>query len=345
MSEAKGYEFKGRQPTGRCIVESRGNTAKLSLWAQDLKPEVSYDIYIVFAHNRQYIGLSMGKLNVDERGKGDFRREVTPAELHNFDLTEMITVAVTTADTSGIGIVSPLCGYRDAQVSWRHSFSVWERPAHEPPPAVKEASPVALEQSSAADEALVAEPPPIAAQTPAVVEELSQVTEPSHIPEKPLHAFVKPVQSTTHINPPRATKAQAAHVPHATTTSYPQRTDIIQLLETIFAVNTPFEPSIKHLQEIKWVRCTNPAQMPLPNDRPHLMSEPFMLSAWADHEHFILGITTSGEPMQYVIGMAGTYSSESEATANGLGFSLFGGHKKEHPHTGDKGYWLMFVDI
>jgi len=336
VSEAKGYEFKGRPPGGRCIVESRNNAAKLSLWVQDLRPEMSYDIYMVFAQERQHIGLSMGKINVDERGKGEFRREITSAELHNFNLAEVVTVAVTTTDASGI--VSPLCGYKGAQVSWRHSFRVWEKEEVnvEPPPKVEDTSPVVLEQPPVME---------VAAEVPAAIEEPLPATETPPVHDRPNHTFVEPISNVARSNPPRATKPQVAPVPHDITTSYPQRTDIIQLLETIFSENTPFEPHVKHAREIKWVRCTNPAQIPLPNSRPHLMSEPFMLNAWADHEHFILGITTGGEPMQYIIGMAGTYSSESDVMAKNLGFSLFSSHKKEHPHTGDDGYWLMFVDI
>ena len=67
-----------------------------------------------------------------------------------------------------------------------------------------------------------------------------------------------------------------------------------------------------------------------------------MLTAWADHEHFILGISESN---QYAIGIAGAYSKEHENHAQRLGFTQFVGLKKDPPRTGDNGYWLMIVDI
>jgi len=85
--------------------------------------------------------------------------------------------------------------------------------------------------------------------------------------------------------------------------------------------------------------------MPLPSSRLHIFSDPFMLASWAEHEHFILGVTTDGDPQQYVIGVPGTYSQEGRIAAKSLGFSQFKCPKKERPRVGDNGYWLMFVDL
>jgi len=120
--EATGYEFKGRNPSGRCVVESRGTSGKLTVWAQDLKPETRYGIYIIFADEGRYAGVSMGSLSVDTKGKAEARRDIDEQSLNGFQIADALAVAVTAADAPGV--VSPLCGYRDRPFSWRSSFYV-----------------------------------------------------------------------------------------------------------------------------------------------------------------------------------------------------------------------------
>jgi len=318
VQEAKGYEFKGRLPAGRCIVEARSNTGKLFMWVQDLMPETMYSIYLVFPQGQHYTGLHMGQLDVDEKGRAEFRREIV--DIHTFALNELVAVAITA--TNATGVVSPLCGYRDAQVSWRHSFRIWE---NEMPETMgnkeEEPGPAAIEPLAPA----IIEPP--------VIEEVSE-----------------PVTDELPIVPPRATRPQSvsipAHVSSPEVVALSQsRIDTVQLLESIFNANTLFEPFLEQDREMKWVRCNLAEQMPIPNECPHLLTEPFIQTAWADYEHFVLGITTDGEPMQYAIGIPSSYSPEDEVIARNLGFVQFIDHDCDSQYTEYSGYWLMFVDF
>ncbi|MCL2577091.1 MAG: hypothetical protein FWE27_03460 [Defluviitaleaceae bacterium] len=122
-SEASGFDFKGRAPAGRCIVESRGGMGKLSVWAQDIKTQTRYGVYLIFADSGRYVGISMGSLNADEKGKAEMRKDFAPAALGRYLLDELVGVAVITAESlEKSSVVSPLCGYRDRAVSWRGSF-------------------------------------------------------------------------------------------------------------------------------------------------------------------------------------------------------------------------------
>jgi len=291
--ESKGYGFKGRTPAGRCIVEGRGNTGKLSLWVQDLKPQVKYEVFLIFTDNRRYVGLNAGLLDVDTKGKAEIRRDIV--ELHTLVLKEIVAVAVIAAGQSGV--VSPLCGYRDEQVAWRHGFQVYKAGQSEEP--VKQAEP---------------EPPVIEPDPP--VPEPEQIIQPEPVAPLP--------------SPPRAILPTTTELPPPPTSQ-----NTTMLIESIFNANTPFKPFTNHEDDIKWVKCSELNQMPLPSDLPHLMTEPFMQAAWADHEHFILGVSETG---QYIIGMAGMYTQENRKQAKQLGFSQF-------RSAGDSGYWLMFVDF
>jgi len=124
-SETTGYGHKGRQPAGRSIIESRDSGYKLTIWAQDLRSETFYNTYLLFADGARYAGISMGLLPVDEKGKGELRRDFDAEVISGFQLQDIMAVVVLVKGTAGV--VSPLCGYKDRPVSWRHGFYEYER--------------------------------------------------------------------------------------------------------------------------------------------------------------------------------------------------------------------------
>jgi len=194
VNETKGYEFKGRTPAGRCVLESRKGMGKLSVLVQDLKPEVNYGVYLVFAEERRHVGFAMGKFAVNANGKGEFRKDISQESLHNFALAEVVAVAV--LDEKAASTASPLCGYKNEAVSWRHSFKIWEKPAPVvPEPAVIEPEPVKNE------------PVPIVVESepPEMVEEPVLAEPPELEPPAPF-----PPLPTT---PPRATRPPGAQNP------------------------------------------------------------------------------------------------------------------------------------
>lgn len=322
VEESKGYDFKGRSPAGRCIVEGRGNTGKLSLWVQDLKPQVKYEVFLIFAENRRYAGLNAGLLDVDAKGKAEIRRDI--ADLHTFVLKEVVAVAVIAAGQSGV--VSPLCGYRDEHVAWRHGFQVYKAGQSEEPVKQAEPEPPVIEPEPPAPEPELpaVEPEPLIIEPELPAPEPEPIIQPELEPE-PEFESVPPLPS-----PPRAIVPTTTELPPPPTSQ-----NTAMLIESIFNDNTPFQPFTNQEDDIKWVKCSELNQIPLPPDLPHLMTEPFMQAAWADHEHFILGVSEAG---QYIIGMAGMYTQENRKQAKQLGFSQF-------RSVGDSGYWLMFVDF
>ena len=121
--EASGYGFKGRTPAGRSIVENRNGEARVSVWAQDLRPDARYETYIVFSNEGGYVGVSAGKINPDAKGKVEFRKEIDPHAIGHFKVEDLVAAAIIVADAEGGAIVSPLCGYQGKAVSWRSGFA------------------------------------------------------------------------------------------------------------------------------------------------------------------------------------------------------------------------------
>jgi len=191
-SEANGYGHKGRQPVGRSIVEERSNNCKLTVWAQDLRPETRYGIFMLFPDAGRYAGIGMGTLTVDEKGKGEMRREFEPGELDEFKLSDIVAVAVIVRGTSGV--ISPLCGYRSEPVTWRHTFYEHRREIvtvtrDEAPfntsPLVNEAA-GSLSQMLPAAEAPVGLPQPPPIEAAESLPQIPSATEAIEIPPQPL---------------------------------------------------------------------------------------------------------------------------------------------------------------
>jgi len=160
--DARGYEFKGRAPAGRAVVEGRGGSGKFTCRVQDLKPLVKYRVYIIYARGSGFGNLDMGLLDVDERGRGEFRRDLDDENWPN------VAAVVVVADGAD-GHISPLCGYRDSAVPWRQGFIV--RPPKEKDPVAEEPTPEPLPtpepivEEPAAPEPLAQEPEPAETET------------------------------------------------------------------------------------------------------------------------------------------------------------------------------------
>ena len=122
-NEAAGYDFKGRTPAGRCIVEIRDGTAKLSVLTQDIRAETRYGVYLIFPENGRYAGVSMGSLNADQKGKAEMRKDIESSALGSFKLDDLAVVAVIDSSNTTT-VASPLCGYRDRPISWRGNFYI-----------------------------------------------------------------------------------------------------------------------------------------------------------------------------------------------------------------------------
>ncbi|MCL2839247.1 MAG: hypothetical protein FWE05_00615 [Defluviitaleaceae bacterium] len=178
-NEATGYDFKGRSPSGRCIVESKdANNGKLTLWIQDLKPETRYGIYIIFPDGGRYSGVNLGSLAVDVKGKAEVRRDLDESNLNGYKISNFQAIAITAPDAHGT--TSPLCGYRERQFAWRSSFYV---------AAKKIESPVVSKEEM---EALIDLPKHEKPKPPEIPEpEIVNMPEPEMI-EEPVEAIAEP---------------------------------------------------------------------------------------------------------------------------------------------------------
>jgi hypothetical protein len=142
---------------------------------------------------------------------------------------------------------------------------------------------------------------------------------------------------------PRARKPKGAKPIRKQTTRSDGRTENAIAVESIFNEKQSITPFENQTQELKWVKLTISDAVPLPDNRPLLLEEPFVRAAYANYAHLILGQTA--DKTEYIIGVPGEYSPDLRPQAKRLGFSQFKTNARETPKRGDDGYWLMFIDM
>ncbi|MCL2571903.1 MAG: hypothetical protein FWE11_05825 [Defluviitaleaceae bacterium] len=345
ISEATGYGFKNRQPAGRSIVEGRSGNYKLTVWVQDLRAETFYNVFLLFSDDRRYAGVAMGSLTVDEKGKGEMRREFLDDILGRFAIADIVAVVVVVRGASGV--VSPLCGYKDGAVSWRHGFYEFEmtlEPVPEPEPISEP------------------EPKPIPEPEPIPVLEPIPEPEPEIIPEPIPKLVLEPKQEPEPIPEPeeQLTMHWADTLPQgemakafrnaleklrAETIQSSAKCDPQPNILLLFSNNEPVTPFITQNRKTKWVSFTLSDNVPPPCNMPNLFQDPFIQAAHEEYGHLIFGMTIDQGPCRYIIGIPGVYDQESRQKARRLGFNQFKCCKDAYPTWGEAGYWLMFVTL
>ena len=280
--ESNGYGFKGRRPAGRSIVEERGLSGKLTVWAQDLRAETHYSIFMLFEDGGRYAGVAMGSLPVDEKGKGEMRREFGPEELCGFKLADIVGVAVLAKDT--VRVVSPLCGYKDSAVSWRHVFYEYSRTAadnqREDVPAEVDEGPVIEDAQVGVDEGPVIEDvpvkmdaAPVEADVPMAVDEIPVEDVPTQADIVPDIEELPPMPSPDEPPPDDTPTQKTENPPASEEPTQPEPEEDMLLLENIHEPapqgDTVADTATITAPEIP-AECDIPASHPMINEHEQL---------------------------------------------------------------------------
>ena len=309
-NESSGYDFKGRKPTGRCLLEQKNTCAKLSLWVQDLRPQTMYKAYLIFPAGNKYAGISIATVSADERGKIEKRCEIHRDQLLGSVINDVVAMAIIHNENGSFN--APLCGYRNEKVSWITSFYEKKSEPEPTPEPVVEFEPV-----------IEAEP----TVEPEPVIELEPTVEPEPVVELELEPVVEP-------EPTVESEPESALSPPAHFTEPPNFSTL--------PLMTPFARGIN--DGIQWVRCTTAHKIIPPVTHPNLFNEPFVTASYEEYSHFILGEITEEDITEYIIGIPGVFSVEEQKKAELIGFEEFRCYEDIPPVDGEFGYWLLFAN-
>jgi len=125
--ELSGYSIDGREPNGYCKIEVRDGKGRVSTYIQGLKPlndGTMYRVYLISAQNNKSLGIPIGWLDINNRGRGECRWEFNPDNLEGTGLAiEDFNVGAIIIKGDKINeLIAPIVGYKDREVLWKKGF-------------------------------------------------------------------------------------------------------------------------------------------------------------------------------------------------------------------------------
>ncbi len=118
-----GYGYRGKEPSGRVIVETDGDTTKISVFIQDLRPEVAYRVFLVNAGSMKSVGVPLGTLCPDKLGRAELKKTVTTNDVLNSGLRINDFNVFAVIATANSELIVPLAGFRKEAIQWKKNFA------------------------------------------------------------------------------------------------------------------------------------------------------------------------------------------------------------------------------
>lgn len=125
--ELSGYSIDGREPNGYCKIEIRDGKGRISTYIQGLKPLSDgsmYRVYLISSQGNKSLGIPIGWLDINNRGRGECRWEFNPDDLEGTGLAiEDFNIGAIIVKGDKINeLIAPIVGYRDKEVLWKKGF-------------------------------------------------------------------------------------------------------------------------------------------------------------------------------------------------------------------------------
>ncbi|MDL2248075.1 hypothetical protein LJB89_00055 [Tyzzerella sp. OttesenSCG-928-J15] len=118
------FTIRGKKALGKCILESKGGSGKVTFSVQNLKPGVICNAYIIAADNNSSIAIDIGRIIPDDKGKAEIKWECNSLNvegsglgLKDFNVAGMLSI-------KSESVNAPIIGYKDGEIIWRNNFKL-----------------------------------------------------------------------------------------------------------------------------------------------------------------------------------------------------------------------------
>jgi len=346
--DTHGYGAEGRAPQGRCVIEARGSTGRVSVYVQDLKPMMPYKALLVKRGDDKSYGVSLGSVEVGANRRCEVSFDINTDNVggFGFPVEQYDTVAVIVNDGR---VHIPLSDSRGNDGRWKSNL-VMEAPERQEPEqedvvtqAVEIPDPEDKDAESEEAETVVSDDadavmpfvsmaeykePVIyeeAVQTEDIPEEVVEEAEPSNkMVENPHETFKEIIHK---LNKELSELAEIAA---------PTEIDALQY-EALENTPSPFDGD-----QSGWKHITMHDFALLPINMFDYEQKAIISAAFYKHGPLIITDAPENAQGKYILGVPGIFSPEDSKGYRQLGFFTFRG-KDGTSGPGAEGYWLKEI--
>ena len=354
VGETKGYEYKNKTPSGRCLLESRSGAGKMIMWVQDIKPDALYRVMLIFKEGKFYTGLHLCNLHVNQDGKTGHKYSFNADDIEGFkrSLTDCLGVAVVVA---GEGSSAPLCGYKSEILPWRHGLKVLDRrelsESVVQPKSTKQSG--SKKQSEETDQSASKKKSTSKKQrtkkesinkqsenpSDDIINESSETSSDDIINESSETSSDDIINESSETSSDDIVNEPSEDIPFKPDPENALSDTFKEEVKSILHTHTHMHPFEKQNRNVDWVRISLDENLSLPNNICDLLTEPFVEEAYRKYNHIILGKASDVGPRRYYIGIPALYDPKDKI----IGFRQFKCSEDKEPENGDYGYWLIFM--
>jgi len=143
----------GKQAVGRIVIEAREAVARATVYIQDLSPQSSYKLAFVRKADDTNLGVIIGTIIVDERGRYEGKFEFDRGNIGGSGIScEGIDACIVLLSGGEEEFAAPLVGYRAAPFSWRVNLNFPDGKSESPILEVKQVEDVEVDKEDVVEE-------------------------------------------------------------------------------------------------------------------------------------------------------------------------------------------------
>ncbi|MCL2564449.1 MAG: hypothetical protein FWE24_01390 [Defluviitaleaceae bacterium] len=338
------FTMKGKKALGKCVLEAKGESGKVSFSVQNLKPGVICNAYIVSSDNVSGAAIDIGRIIVSDKGSAELKWECSADDvdgsgiaLNAFNVAGMMIL-------DGNAIKAPIVGHRDREVAWKNNLHIHSKKL--PETAYAEPIKDELPENDPEPNTLFLEkdeipPPPEAVSPPEFFETLEEGAAEKTFKDmaKKINEKLSEIDNITEDN----YKVEALSEADTPAESVGLSESEMVNLQNIFVNCSKIRPFKEQDSDLQWVRITPNELNYLPDEFKHLKDDYLIVAAYKKFNHLILGYKNQDNISQIIFGMPDIYTKISKDSAHVSGLIEFSCCDCKDIEEGKHGYWLKTV--
>lgn len=367
--ERSDYSQSGREAVGKAIIEAKGGAGKISVSIQNVKKNSHMGVYAIANVSGGYIGVYIGRLLINELGKGDCRYEFDADNVMKSGIAVDAFTIVALIVPKEVELIAPFVGYKNEPVAWKINFKYFVK-AKEPEAKKEEkTAEEEIKEEVMVKEEVLEETIEEEATEEVVEKEMGEEVAEEEVIEKKIReeelaekeiiedetAEIKTTEGAiseeTHeeaVNPHEKFKGIVKKFTEKLEELKPaDKQDcaepIDEEIEKLFETNTVMYPFKQKKSDVTWVRVSPKNLLKLPPEFSRLTNCSLVLNGFRSFKHLILGKYYSDGAVGFLIGVPDIFYQQKKQIADEYGFHKFECCDGGEIFNGAYGYWIIVI--